>query len=41
MACIIIFVTQFGVQNHIKTKFRDMQVLKVGCNQKPPYLVVR
>jgi len=41
MACIRIFVTQFRVQNHAKTKLHDKQVLKVGCNKKPPYLISR
>ena len=38
---IRIFVTQFTVQNHVKTKLCDKQVLKMGCNKKTPSLIVR
>ena len=38
---IRIFVTQFSVQNHFKTKLPVKQVLMVGCSKKPPSLIVR
>ena len=36
------FVTQFRVQNPVKTKLHDNQILfKVGCNKKPLSLIAR
>ena len=40
-ARIRVLVTQFRVQNQVKMKLDDKQVLKVGCNKKPPSLIVR
>ena len=41
MTRIRIFFTQFRVQSQVKTKLHDKQVLNVGCNKKPPSLIVR
>jgi len=41
MARIRIFVTQFVVQDRVKTKLHDKQVLKIVCHKKPLFLVVK